>query len=344
MKFITKILSFFLKNNDTEYIHPSIAEPLEIIGASDVSTISSWSVMNRNLYLQLEDKYYQYFIGVYSLLDVNLTLFEINAIESLEKVIKTDHSLAKDIPRLPIIVPKLLHLLKSDDSNWKEIANVIASDPVILVEVIKMANSAAYNLNDKDKKLESIIAQIGVLNIRILIMKVALKPIIMFDGGYFLKHSGIKIWEHSVSTAVACCTLAGIYKYDLFDAYLAGILNNLGMVIIVKKLDETEELTKAPRSIQFQKKLLKLSKQLSIKIANNWEMPPNIILALTEQFHNTDEKLKSALGDIVYEATVVSMEHILVDNNLWLKKENTDNKDKYIPYDKAYEKLDSCNF
>ncbi len=343
MKFINSIISFFLTGNNTECTHPSSEASIEVTKSNKPSKTTPWSAQNKNLYSQLEDKYYQYFIGVNSLLKLNLNTFETDAIKSLEKTITMDHSQAKDIPRLPGVVPKLLHLLKTDDFNWKQVAEIIASDPVILVEIIRVANSSAYNLKVKDEPLEHIIAKIGLLEIRIAVMRVALKPIMMFEGGYFLKHSGTKIWTHAVNTAVACRSLAEIYKYDPFDAYLAGILSNLGMVIVIKKLNEIKEFTIAPRSIQFQESLLKLSKHLSIKIAESWEMQPSIILALSEQFHSDEKKIESALGNITYEATTVSMAHILVNKNLWLQREYADNADEHMPFDKAYKELDSLN-
>jgi len=343
MKFINKIISFFLPGNNAECTHPSPTASKEVIGGNIPSKISPWSTKNEKLYLQLEDKYYQYFFGVNSLLDVSLNPIESDAIKSLEKIIKQEDSLANDIPRLPSIVPKLLHLLKTDNFNWKEVADVIASDPVILVEIIRVANSSTYNLKVNDEQLEHIIAKIGLLEVRIAIMKVALKPIMLVEGSHFLKHSGTKIWDHAVNTAVACRTLAEIYKCDPFDAYLAGILSNLGMVIVVKKLNEIKEFTIAPESLQFQEKLLKLTKQISIKIADNWEMHPSIIVALTEQFHSDATEIESTLGDIVYEATAVSMEYILANKNLWLKNENTDNEDEDMPFYKAYKELDSLH-
>ncbi|MCW8933026.1 MAG: HDOD domain-containing protein [Gammaproteobacteria bacterium] len=341
MKFIHRILSFFIPDKKTENTYSNTTAPVEIIKTLQASKTSPWSEKNMEFYLQLEDRYYQYFIGVNSLLEVDLSSFEINVIKSLEETILEEHSLSKDIPRLPSIVPKLLHLLKTDDFNWKEIADLIASDPVILIEIIKVANSSAYNLKVNEEPLEHIISKIGLLEIRVTIVKVALKPIMLFEGGHFLKHSGTKIWDHAVNTAVACRTLASIYKYDQFDAYLAGILNNLGMVIVVKKMNKIKDFTIAPRSLQFQKKLLNLSKQLSIKIAENWEMRPNIIQALTEQLHSDVRKIETPLGDIIFEANSVSMEHILTNKNLWEKKEIADKKDDYTPFEKAYKALDN---
>ncbi len=343
MEIINRIISFFFPQKNIKSKQSTSVVPEKVVIAKEVSRTPLWSAQNRDLYTQLEDKYYQYFIGVSSLLDENLNPFEIKVIELLEKTVKQDHSLAKDIPRLPGVVPKLLHLLRKDDFNWKEISDLIASDPVVLVEVIKLANSSAYNLNAKIEHLEHVLVQLGLLEVRVAIMKVSLKPIMIFEGGHFLKHSGTKIWDHAVNTAVASRTLAEIYKCDAFDAYLAGLLNYMGMVIVVKKMNAVKDFKEAPRSIQFQKKLMRLAKELSIKIAQNWEMQPSIISALTEQLESNTKQIKSTLGDVVYEGTTVSMEYILGNNNLWEKREETDDEEQDIPYYKAYEELDLMN-
>ena len=343
MEFITRIKSFFFPRNNIKSKRSTSTASKKVVKAKKASRTSLWSAKNRDLYTQLEDKYYEYFIGVSSLLEKSLNPFEINVIELLEKTVKQDHSLDKDIPRLPGVVPKLLHLLRKDDFNWKKIAELIASDPVVLVEIIKLADSSAFKLNAKNEQLEHVLVQLGFLEVRVAIMKVSLKPIMMFEGGHFLKHSGTKIWVHAVNTAVACRTLAEIYKCDPFDAYLAGLLNYMGMVIVVKKMNEVKDLKEAPRSIQFQKKLMRLAKELSVKIAQNWEMQPGIISALTEQLESNTKQIKSTLGDIVYEATSVSMEYILANNNLWEEREETGNEEQDIPYYKAYEELDLVN-
>lgn len=340
MVFVDRIKSLFLSSNKAGQTSSPSRYQEKPAANTEVPETPSWPIDNQDLYLQLEERYYQYFIGVNSLLDLDLNPFEIKVINVLEQIIREEHSLASDIPRLPEVVPKVLHLLKTDNYKWKDVADLISSDPVVLIEIIKIANSSAYNLQANDKHLETIIAQLGFLEVRMAVTKAALKPIMLFDGGHFLKHSGRKIWEHAVNTAIACRTLAEVFDYDPFDAYLAGILSNLGMVIVVKNMNEIKEFTAAPRSLQFKDKLLKQSKQLTITIADNWDMQPNIMQALTEQLHTDAAKIKTPLGNILQEAAAVSMQYILESERLLTKTDSENNNKTDSSFSKAYKKLD----
>ncbi len=344
MALINKFISFFLPDNKKIHKKNISAGQDDTIAKTEKVIGSAWPENNENLYSQLEDKYYQYFIGVNTLLDLSLNSFETQVITALENTIHQEQSLAEEIHRLPAIIPKLIHLLRTDDFIWKDVANLIASDPVILVGIIKVANSPLYNLDAKDEQLENILSQLGLSEVREVTMKVALKPIMSFDGGYFLKHSGTKIWELAAKSAEASRILAEIYKQDPFDAYLAGLLSNLGMAIVVKKMSKIKEFTNAPRSLQFKKEFLKLSKQLSVKIADNWDISPNVILALSEQHNQGNDNTKnieSPLGVILYEAVAVSMKHTLVSKNCWIKEEHMDNETDDVTFEMAYKSLEA---
>lgn len=302
-------------------------------------TLFPWPQKKIELFQQLEDTYYQYFIGVNSLLDIELNSFELQVIESLESTLSNTQSLADDIPRLPDIIPRLIHLFRNNDFSWTQAAHLIAQDPVLLVGIIKIANSPAYNLQVESDQLEHILLQLGLLEVRKVMMKVALKPILSVDGGHFLKHSGSKIWVHSVKSAEACFILARLYNEEPFNAYLAGLIHNLGMAIVVQNMNKIEDFSAVPRSIKFQKKLLGLSKQLSVKVAQNWQVHADIISALDEQIHDGD-RMQSFLGKILHEGSAVSMKHILVAEHRW-----SNEIDNSVPQDsgfsQAYQALDS---
>lgn len=323
--FHTSLYSNLHSNLDLEASYETDESQVQVVDRSKMTPINfSWPGKNQSLFKQLEDKYYQFFIGVNSLLQLDLNAFELEVVESLENTIEHNRSLAEEIPRLPDIIPKLIHLFRSNEFTWKEAAHLISQDPVLLVGIIKVANSSRYNLQVKDEALEHVLVQLGVLEVRKILMRVALKPILLVEGGHFLKHSGTKIWIHSVKSAEACHTLAKLYEYDPFDAYLAGLIHNLGMVIVVQKMNEIKEFKSVPRSMLFRDKLLKLSKLLSIKVAQNWDLNSNIILALKEQMQDDAKNIQSPLGKILYEANAVSMKHILVGERRWGDSELND--------------------
>ena len=113
------------------------------------------------------------------------------------------------------------------------------------------------------------------------------------------------------------------------------------MTIVIKKMNEIKEFKTAPRSVQFKEQLLKLSKQLSIKIAYNWELDPDVILALAEQMFSNAREVQSPLGIILYEGTAVSMEYILVNENRWIQNERVKNEMKETAFYEAYQQLEA---
>ena len=335
MGLISQLKSFFTSDGELQ-------SSTDALPFADTKSLLLWPEKNKDLYAQLEDTYYQYFIGVNSLLNLELNSFEIDVIRILTQTLKSNQSLAAEIPRLPDVVPKLIHILRSNDFDWKEVADLIATDPVILVGIIKVANLEKYKLNVKNEKLEDVLIKIGLTEVRKLIMKVALKPIMLFEGGHFLRHSGTKIWVHAVKSAVACRTLAHHYQQDPFDAYLSGLLSNLGMTIVVQKMNEIKEFQNAPRSYQFRDKLLNISRQLSVKIAENWEINGSVYQALLDQI-DVDSTKMSPLGSILYEANAVSMMHILKGENRWFEYNHEIQSKEIQPFMLAYQEVEALN-
>ncbi len=338
---IIKRLKFFFNSSKNTPEKPQKHTIAEQSADHDLTlTLFPWRQNKIDLFQQLEDTYYQYFIGVNSLLDLELNAFEQQVLESLKQTIASKQSLADAIPRLPDIIPRLLHLFRNDDFSWKQAAVLIAQDPVLMIGIIKIANSPAYNLQVENKQLEHILVQLGLLEVRKVMMKVTLKPILSVDGGHFLKHSGSKTWVHSVKSAEACFILAGLYNKEPFNAYLAGLIHNMGMVIVAKNMNTIEEFSEVPRSIQFKKKLLKLSRQLSVKVARNWQLHEDIITALEEQLHCDNSSIPSSLGKILCEGSAVSMKHILVGERRWTN-EPVDKAPQDSGFVQAYNELEA---
>ncbi len=320
MSLFKLIKSFFVSDNKTGYLDSK--QHLETAHSKQAFPTQSVNWPDSRVYHDLEQAYYQYFIGVNSLLEMELNSFEQKVLGSLDIYFQESHqTLATQIPRLPDIIPKLLHLLRTNDFSWKEVAHLIARDPVLLMQILKLANSSRFNLQASEDKLEHVLVQLGLLEVKKVIMKTALKPIMLFEGGYFLKHSGSKIWEHSVKTASVCELIAQLKNQEPFEAYLSGLLHNLGMILVVQTMNSVDDFKDAPRSVLFKEQLLSLSKRLSVLVAQSWEVNPSVIQAIIDQVNDAG-KPETALGQILYQASFISMRHTLEAAGRW--PEDTD--------------------
>ena len=340
MALFTFITTLFSKNNKTSDSQLNRAvKPAskQSVHKSDIS----WH--EKAYYHELEQTYYQYLIGVNSLLELELNEFEQQVLMLLGNSLQENNqSLAEQIPRLPVITPKLIHLLRGDDFNWKEVAQLTAQDPVLLVEIIKLANSSRFNLQASDDKLEHILMQLGLLEVRKVIMKTALKPIMLFTGGHFIKHSGSKIWVHSIKTAEVCQLLAQQQKLDPFEAYLGGLLHNLGMTIVIKKMDSIKDFNQVPCSIHFMQQILSISRRFSVLISQSWEINSRVVQAIADQSEQP-EQIKSPLGQLLNQAVTISMQHTLEENHRW-KKDSVLNDSEGMNYNQIKNELDLLKF
>ena len=265
----------------------------------------------------LENGHYGYIVNTDVLTDVNLNAIEKQFVQSINEIIDSPNSLSDDIPRLPDLLPKLLQLLRSNDASWQSVVDVINQDSVLVAGVIKVANSPFYRLNVDVQDLEQIVVHLGQKGVREVVMSVAFKPIMQFKGNKALQVASKKMWDHALKSAIASRSIANHYGANGFDAYLSGLVHNIGMSIILKTLSTTSELTEIPNSLEFKKHVALLSKQLSIKIVKGWNMPQTVVDAIAEQIGLNNSKNSSSLGQILLQGSSVSMQHSLMADTRW---------------------------
>jgi HD-like signal output (HDOD) protein len=101
-------------------------------------------------------------------------------------------------------------------------------------------------------------------------------------------------------------------RYDPFDAYLAGIAVNIGMIVTIRIMDQLRKSREIPESTAFYKLISVKAKQLSVFVAEHWRFPATVVDALQEQVDVDHQPNPSSLGFILYAANCLSQLHILV--------------------------------
>lgn len=166
----------------------------------------------------------------------------------------SDNSLEDKPPRLPALLPKLLKMLRSNDVSWKSVADVITQDSVLVAGVLKVANSPFYRLSTEVKDLEQVVVYLGQKGLREAVTSVALKPIMQLKGSNKLQNCAIRIWDHSLKSAIASRAMADTFEGNGYDGYLAGLVHNVGMTVVLQKLASTPGLNDIPCSHLFKSK------------------------------------------------------------------------------------------
>jgi len=261
----------------------------------------------------ISSNYYSLILGVHSLADAELNSLETETAARLEKLVKSKDSRDRMVPRLPAIIPKLMSSLRGGNVSGAELARQLGKDASLVGEVIRMANSPYYRTVNKIRSLEQATLILGRTGIRHLLARAAFKPILNTRQGHFTKLASGWVWRQSEYCAFCAQCLAKNQSIDMFEAYLAGLVRDIGIIISLKTMGQIERIDDAPRSYQFQRLFSKQSLQLSRLIDSEWGFPANVVQAIEDQTTKSASAKMPVLEAVVHVATPMSRLQILIE-------------------------------
>ena len=240
-------------------------------------------------------------------------------IVALERLCSAEMVGANLVPRLPSILPQLLKSLREENVSSGELARHISKDMVLMAELIQEVNSSYYNPVDKIVNLDNAIRMLGQNGVRMLVARMAFRPIINVQSGHLTKLVTPLLWEQAEKCAIACRQLAQQQKQDPFVGFLAGLMQNVGLVVAFRIVDQVCEPGQIPNSAQFKAALLAQSRILSCCIGRQWGFPASVIRAIQDQARYSTDLTGLSLS--LRHADHLSKIYLLV-NHAQLKKDD----------------------
>ncbi len=290
--------------------HPSTPAPRQ--SETRAEPESADKLQDTTVGLDINQAFISLVLGNIVFLDIEIDLVEKSTLKYLDRLLSAEVFDEKMIPRLPAVVPQLLSSLRNEETSGKNLADQIGHDPILVGEVIRIANSAFYNRSAKINNLERAVVILGRTGLQRLIANMLMKPIFNIQQGHFGQQGGHHLWLQSERCAFACAYLAK-GRFDLFDAYLVGMVAKIGLIVTLRILDRFYKNRALPKSAHFYQELLLGSKRLSCYIAENWQFPSPVLDALREQIAMKSPPRQPSLGEVLYRANRISELHILVE-------------------------------
>ena len=151
----------------------------------------------------------------------------------LEKIGVLTEAIVRDVdalPHFPETILELIHLTEDPRATVAQIARSISTDPTFTADLLKLVNSAYYMLPRRVNNILQGVRIVGLKGLRNLLYTYGAQKIL---GE---KYAEMKtLWEHSYRTAFYSFMLAKSFKPKadiLDDVYVAGILHDLGQIIV----------------------------------------------------------------------------------------------------------------
>ena len=142
----------------------------------------------------------------------------------------------QNLPTLPEMVGKLNKMLSDPEVDIARVAELILKDPVLTAHVLRLANSSFFAKHRQITNVREAVVFLGFRALRNLVITTLLV------GSFRWKYPNVnprRFWEHSFATAIVAQEIGKRLAYpDLDEAYLAGLVHDLGIILISQYLPD----------------------------------------------------------------------------------------------------------
>jgi len=135
-----------------------------------------------------------------------------------------------DIPSAPPVVTDLMSAMADPMAGAEQIAAVIARDPTLVAQLLRVANSPFYGRRGQVGSVEAAVMTLGFHAVRNLVVALSTR-------GVYGEFSGLTrtLWDHANAVAQASGAIAkSVGRVSVEDAMAAGLLHDLGMVLLLR--------------------------------------------------------------------------------------------------------------
>ena len=143
----------------------------------------------------------------------------------------------RQVPVLPATAVRLLETMRNSRHDALDVTRVVASDPGLTVNLLKVVNSPVFGLRSEVLTLERAVQYLGD---RVVIGVALSLELGEMYGTALTGYSGEPggLLRHSLTTALACRELAARSRTELAgeEAFTAGLLHDLGKALLSEYL------------------------------------------------------------------------------------------------------------
>jgi putative nucleotidyltransferase with HDIG domain len=203
-------------------------------------------------------------------------------------------AVASGLPPFPKVIVQLLDLLRDEESSFEVLARLVRNDAVLAGNVLGMANHIRrLHMQSDLTDPFAAVSLIGINRVRRIVVSVGMNRFI--GGG----NGSDFFFSHSFAVAIATQELAVMCDVSPDEAYIAGILHDVGQLYFHvlderRFLEAYQQSTVDGRLIQREAEIFGMDHcQIGAKLAQFWNLPEDVVSAI--RLHHDDMIASSQL-------------------------------------------------
>jgi putative nucleotidyltransferase with HDIG domain len=215
----------------------------------------------------------------------------------------------QDLPSLPAVVMELLTSIEQEDVDISVLARKVSHDQALTAKTLRLANSSVYGLQVKVTTIQQAITFLGFQTTRNLITAAAITG--CFAGGQCAGFNDKAFWRHSIATAACARVLARRMRFNQDYAFTAGLLHDIGRLVLVSSYPERYAEVIAARAaadselLDAERALLGVDHVVAgAALAEHWNFSETMRLAIAHH-HDPEAPGAGFLATIIHVANAI---------------------------------------
>lgn len=242
---------------------------------------------------------------------------------ALERVLAGEFA-ERYFPRRPLLMPQLMAAVRDPSVAATRLADIIARDPVLAGDVLRLANSAWYRITpDPVETLQRAVIVCGTDGLESLAALALMQPVFRGEAAGFARLP-VLLWERTTRATLAAEQYARrVCPEERHGAQLLVLLRALGPLVVYRVLEEQlrGRAVDAGAALACAALLEEFGARAAARVAVRWESSERICRVLAE----LDEPGSVPLADEVLRDLAVTVEvgellgstSILIGERVW---------------------------
>ena len=205
---------------------------------------------------------------------------------------------------LPHVAIRLTKLISNENSSMQEFEKVIKMDPTLVLRLLRVVNSPYYGLRQKVDSISRAVVFVGMKNLRNMIVTTALKTVFK-ESQYEEVFSRAHLWLHCATVSICSQMISErIFRRAGDDAYLCGILHDIGMIVedqVAQDLFLETCKTYTPDTkpfTEYEREVIGADHcEIGYLLACEWNLPVEVQEGIKNHHNTEDEISPSSVAD-----------------------------------------------
>lgn len=228
----------------------------------------------------------------------------------LKPKVDIESLLITKLPPSPGTIMRITTLLRDYNASMREITQAISYEPVLVVRILRLANSPVYALERNVTSIQTAIGAVGAKAVHDIVM-IGLAST-TFSKEIKNSPTAKKIWEHSLAVAITARELSKILGMrGTEEAFTCGLLHDIGKLILlsndVEGYTSLLGFTEESEMLKGEVELYGYNHtEVGSLIARRWNLPEEVYYSILHHHNPSQSEQGSVVTHLVDIADIIT--------------------------------------